>query len=87
MAAALQRHRRRPEQRLQVHLARQSGRGHTNGTAVLRPGRYQPLAGKPVMEGKGVLFKKFAGIDVFDIEVNENDPDKLVDIICALSPL
>ena len=58
----------------------------TNGTAVLGLGNIGPLAGKPVMEGKGVLFKKFAGIDVFDIEVNENDPDKLVDIICSLEP-
>ncbi len=58
----------------------------TNGTAVLGLGNIGPLAGKPVMEGKGVLFQKFAGIDVFDIEVNENDPDKLVDIIAALEP-
>jgi len=58
----------------------------TNGTAVLGLGNIGPLAGKPVMEGKGVLFKKFAGIDVFDIEVAENDPEKLVDIIAALEP-
>jgi malate dehydrogenase (oxaloacetate-decarboxylating)(NADP+) len=58
----------------------------TNGTAVLGLGDIGPLAGKPVMEGKGVLFKKFAGIDVFDIEINEHDPDKLVDIIAALEP-
>ncbi len=58
----------------------------TNGTAVLGLGNIGPLAGKPVMEGKGVLFKKFAGVDVFDIEINENDPDKLVDIIAALEP-
>jgi malate dehydrogenase (oxaloacetate-decarboxylating)(NADP+) len=58
----------------------------TNGTAVLGLGNIGPLAGKPVMEGKGVLFKKFAGVDVFDIEVAENDPDKLVDIIAALEP-
>ena len=58
----------------------------TNGTAVLGLGNIGPLAGKPVMEGKGCLFKKFAGIDVFDIELNENDPDKLVDIIAALEP-
>ncbi len=58
----------------------------TNGTAVLGLGNIGPLAGKPVMEGKGVLFKKFAGIDVFDIEVNETDPEKLVDIIAALEP-
>jgi malate dehydrogenase (oxaloacetate-decarboxylating)(NADP+) len=58
----------------------------TNGTAVLGLGAIGPLAAKPVMEGKGVLFKKFAGIDVFDIEISENDPDKLVDIIAALEP-
>jgi malate dehydrogenase (oxaloacetate-decarboxylating)(NADP+) len=58
----------------------------TNGTAVLGLGNIGPLASKPVMEGKGVLFKKFAGIDVFDIEVNETDPDKLCDIIAALEP-
>ena len=58
----------------------------TNGTAVLGLGNIGPLAAKPVMEGKGVLFQKFAGIDVFDIEVSENDPDRLVDIIAALEP-
>ncbi|HET6806009.1 MAG TPA: NADP-dependent malic enzyme, partial [Frateuria sp.] len=58
----------------------------TNGTAVLGLGDIGPLAGKPVMEGKGVLFQKFAGIDVFDIELNERDPDKLVDIIAAMEP-
>ncbi|MET3117762.1 malate dehydrogenase (oxaloacetate-decarboxylating)(NADP+) [Undibacterium sp. GrIS 1.8] len=58
----------------------------TNGTAVLGLGNIGPLASKPVMEGKGVLFKKFAGIDVFDIEINELDPDKLVDIIASLEP-
>src|SRR4249919_2127440 len=58
----------------------------TNGTAVLGLGNIGPLAGKPVMEGKGVLFQKFAGIDVFDLEINENDPDKLVDIIASLEP-
>ncbi|AFZ82615.1 hypothetical protein CKCE_0176 [Candidatus Kinetoplastibacterium crithidii (ex Angomonas deanei ATCC 30255)] len=58
----------------------------TNGTAVLGLGNIGPLASKPVMEGKGCLFKKFAGIDVFDIELAENDPDKLVDIISALEP-
>ena len=58
----------------------------TNGTAVLGLGNIGPLAAKPVMEGKGCLFKKFAGIDVFDIELAENDPDKLVDIIAALEP-
>src|SRR3954462_13425571 len=58
----------------------------TNGTAVLGLGPIGPLAAKPVMEGKGVLFKKFAGIDVFDIEVNERDPDKLVEIIASLEP-
>src|SRR5689334_21317026 len=58
----------------------------TNGTAVLGLGAIGPLAAKPVMEGKGVLFKKFAGIDVFDIEIDERDPDKLVDMIAALEP-
>jgi malate dehydrogenase (oxaloacetate-decarboxylating)(NADP+) len=58
----------------------------TNGTAVLGLGAIGPLAAKPVMEGKAVLFKKFAGIDVFDIEVNELDPEKLVDIIASLEP-
>src|SRR5437763_5247873 len=58
----------------------------SNGTAVLGLGNIGPLASKPVMEGKGVLFKKFAGIDVFDIEINENDPDKLVEVIAALEP-
>ena len=58
----------------------------TNGTAVLGLGDIGPLAGKPVMEGKGCLFKKFAGIDVFDIELAERDPDKLVEIISALEP-
>lgn len=58
----------------------------TNGSAVLGLGNIGPLAAKPVMEGKGVLFKKFAGIDVFDIEINESDPDKLVDIIASLEP-
>ncbi len=58
----------------------------TNGTAVLGLGDIGPLAGKPVMEGKACLFKKFAGIDVFDIELAERDPDKLVDIIAAMEP-
>lgn len=58
----------------------------TNGTAVLGLGAIGALAAKPVMEGKAVLFKKFAGIDVFDIEINERDPDKLVEIIAALEP-
>ncbi|MGZ8239317.1 MAG: NADP-dependent malic enzyme [Methylobacter sp.] len=58
----------------------------TNGTAVLGLGNIGPLAAKPVMEGKAVLFKKFAGIDVFDIEINELDPDRLCDIIVALEP-
>jgi malate dehydrogenase (oxaloacetate-decarboxylating)(NADP+) len=58
----------------------------SNGTAVLGLGAIGPLAAKPVMEGKAVLFKKFAGIDVFDIEVEERDPDKLVDIVVALEP-
>ena len=58
----------------------------TNGTAVLGLGNIGPLAAKPVMEGKGCLFKKFAGVDVFDIELAENDPDKLIDMIAALEP-
>ncbi|MEI7446548.1 MAG: NADP-dependent malic enzyme [Burkholderiales bacterium] len=74
-----------------VNAFRYTARGNlvaviTNGTAVLGLGAIGPLAAKPVMEGKGVLFKKFAGIDVFDIEVAETDPDKLVDIIAALEP-
>lgn len=72
--------------------ARYTNRGNlvavvTNGTAVLGLGNIGPLAAKPVMEGKAVLFKKFAGIDVFDLEINESDPDKLVDIIAALEPV
>ena len=58
----------------------------TNGTAVLGLGNIGALAGKPVMEGKGCLFKKFAGIDVFDIEINEMDPDKIVEVVAALEP-
>ncbi|MER2264276.1 NADP-dependent malic enzyme [Methylobacterium oxalidis] len=58
----------------------------TNGTAVLGLGDIGPLASKPVMEGKAVLFKKFAGIDVFDIEVAETDVEKLVDVVCSLEP-
>ncbi|MCH8835171.1 MAG: NADP-dependent malic enzyme, partial [Proteobacteria bacterium] len=58
----------------------------TNGTAVLGLGTIGPLAAKPVMEGKAVLFKKFAGIDAFDIEIDETDPDKLVEIIASLEP-
>ena len=58
----------------------------TNGTAVLGLGDIGPLASKPVMEGKAVLFKKFAGIDVFDIEVDQKDVSKLVDVVCALEP-
>lgn len=74
-----------------VNAMRYTARGNlvgvvTNGTAVLGLGNIGPLASKPVMEGKGVLFKKFAGIDVFDIELNESDPDKLVEIIAALEP-
>jgi malate dehydrogenase (oxaloacetate-decarboxylating)(NADP+) len=74
-----------------IHAFNYTARGNlvaviSNGTAVLGLGNIGPLASKPVMEGKGVLFKKFAGIDVFDIEIQENDPDKLVDIIAALEP-
>ena len=58
----------------------------SNGTAVLGLGNIGALAGKPVMEGKGCLFKKFAGIDVFDIELNETDPQKIVDIVASLEP-
>lgn len=58
----------------------------TNGTAVLGLGAIGPLAAKPVMEGKGVLFKKFSGINVFDLEIDENDPERLVDIIASLEP-
>ena len=58
----------------------------TNGTAVLGLGDIGPLAAKPVMEGKAVLFKKFAGVDVFDIEIDEKDPAKLVDISASLEP-
>ncbi len=72
-------------------VARYTARGNlvaviSNGTAVLGLGDIGPLAAKPVMEGKGVLFKKFADIDVFDLELAERDPDKLVEIICALEP-
>jgi malate dehydrogenase (oxaloacetate-decarboxylating)(NADP+) len=74
-----------------VNAFRYTSRGNlvaviTNGTAVLGLGDIGPLAAKPVMEGKGVLFKKFAGIDVFDIEVNETNLDRLVDVIAALEP-
>src|SRR6201997_637458 len=58
----------------------------SNGTAVLGLGAIGPLAAKPVMEGKAVLFKKFAGIDVFDIEIEQSDPYKLVEVIAALEP-
>src|SRR6478752_6203555 len=58
----------------------------TNGSAVLGLGNIGALAGKPVMEGKGCLFKKFAGIDVFDIEIGESDPDKIIDVVAALEP-
>jgi malate dehydrogenase (oxaloacetate-decarboxylating)(NADP+) len=66
--------------------ARQSRRRGHQRHAVLGLGNIGPLAAKPVMEGKGVLFKKFAGIDVFDIEIAERDPDRLVEIIAALEP-
>ncbi|WP_298721358.1 NADP-dependent malic enzyme [uncultured Ferrovibrio sp.] len=74
-----------------AQAAELTGRGNligviSNGTAVLGLGNIGPLASKPVMEGKAVLFKKFAGVDVFDIEINETDPDKLVEIIAALEP-
>ncbi|WP_114394233.1 NADP-dependent malic enzyme [Oleisolibacter albus] len=75
----------------EANAAKYTSRGNlvaviSNGTAVLGLGDIGPLASKPVMEGKGVLFKKFAGIDVFDIEVNEKDPDRLVEVIAALEP-
>lgn len=68
-----------------------TGRGNlvgvvTNGTAVLGLGNIGSLASKPVMEGKAVLFKKFANIDCFDIELNEKDPEKLAELVCALEP-
>ncbi|TAM10608.1 MAG: NADP-dependent malic enzyme [Nevskiaceae bacterium] len=74
-----------------ANVVRYTARGNlvgviTNGTAVLGLGAIGPLAAKPVMEGKAILFKKFAGLDVFDIEINERDPDKLVDIIAGLEP-
>ena len=74
-----------------ANVFRFTGRGNlvgviTNGTAVLGLGNIGALASKPVMEGKAVLFKKFAGLDVFDIEINETDPDKLVEIIAGLEP-
>jgi malate dehydrogenase (oxaloacetate-decarboxylating)(NADP+) len=74
-----------------AEVANMTSRGNlvaviSNGTAVLGLGNIGPLASKPVMEGKGVLFKKFANIDVFDIEINENDPKKLIDIIASLEP-
>ncbi|MEQ8515576.1 MAG: NADP-dependent malic enzyme, partial [Chromatocurvus sp.] len=58
----------------------------SNGSAVLGLGNIGPLAAKPVMEGKAVLFKKFANIDCFDLELNESDPEKLANIICSLEP-
>jgi len=74
-----------------ANASRYTARGNlvavvTNGTAVLGLGNIGPLASKPVMEGKAVLFKKFAGIDCFDIELNESDPVKLAEIVCALEP-
>jgi malate dehydrogenase (oxaloacetate-decarboxylating)(NADP+) len=74
-----------------AHAESYTGRGNlvavvTNGTAVLGLGNIGALASKPVMEGKAVLFKKFAGIDCFDIELNESDPEKLADIVCAFEP-
>ena len=74
-----------------ANAARYTSRGNlvavvTNGTAVLGLGNIGALASKPVMEGKAVLFKNFAGIDCFDIELNESDPEKLADIVCALEP-
>src|SRR5205085_4839882 len=81
----------RPDRGVQPDLARQPGRGDLQRHRRARAGQYRrtrrgALAGKPVMEGKGCLFKKFAGIDVFDIEVDESDPDKLVEIVASLEP-
>ena len=78
-------------QKLPVEAARYTARGNlvaviSNGSAVLGLGDIGALASKPVMEGKAVLFKKFANIDCFDIEINETDPEKLADIVCALEP-
>ncbi len=75
----------------ETNAARYTAKGNlvavvTNGTAVLGLGNIGALASKPVMEGKAVLFKKFANIDCFDIEVNQSDPEKLADIVCALEP-
>ncbi|WP_026757861.1 NADP-dependent malic enzyme [Sediminimonas qiaohouensis] len=77
--------------KLETNASRYTARGNlvgvvTNGTAVLGLGNIGPLAAKPVMEGKAVLFKKFAGIDCFDLELNESDPEKLADLVCALEP-
>ena len=74
-----------------ANAARYTSRGNlvavvSNGTAVLGLGNIGALASKPVMEGKAVLFKKFANIDCFDLELNEPDPEKLADIVCALEP-
>ncbi len=74
-----------------AHASKYTSRGNlvgvvTNGTAVLGLGSIGPLASKPVMEGKAVLFKKFAGIDVFDIEIDETDPEKMIEIIASLEP-
>ena len=78
-------------QRNPADAARYTARGNlvavvTNGTAVLGLGNIGALAGKPVMEGKACLFKKFAGIDVYDIEVGETDPDRVVDVVAGLEP-
>lgn len=74
-----------------ANAARYTSRGNlvavvSNGSAVLGLGNIGPLASKPVMEGKAVLFKKFAGIDCFDLELNESDPERLADLVCALEP-
>ncbi len=82
----LRRNRARPARGGDADGARNLVAVVTNGTAVLGLGAIGPLAAKPVMEGKAVLFKKFSGLDCFDIEINELDPDKLVDMIVALEP-
>ena len=84
--AAPARKSKRSAGRLQIHCPWQPVAVVSNGTAVLGLGNIGALAGKPVMEGKGVLFKKFAGIDVFDIEVDELDPDKFINVVAALEP-
>jgi len=86
VAAACEEIRREPAQAVNLTSRANLIAVITNGTAVLGLGAIGPLAAKPVMEGKAVLFKKFAGIDCFDLEIDERDPDKLVEIVAALEP-